>query len=101
MPPSTATTVRKRKRLGIGEPQETLTIGTSMLNGEDFQHVRHSRARVSGNRIGRGSIGVTKRRVPAHRVQWMSETASNASISPSQEAEIAAALGRRSIVLVG
>jgi shikimate kinase len=31
----------------------------------------------------------------------MSETASNASVSLSQEAEIAAALGRRSIVLVG
>jgi shikimate kinase len=31
----------------------------------------------------------------------MSETASNASISPSQEAEITAALERRSIVLVG
>src|SRR5438309_4413987 len=39
--------------------------------------------------------------LPAHQVQWMSETASNISVSPLQEAEITAALGRRSIVLVG
>src|SRR4051794_11393878 len=38
---------------------------------------------------------------PAHQVQWMSETAAIASVSPLQEAEITAALGRRSIVLVG
>src|SRR5258707_7924316 len=69
--------------------------------GFDYQHVRGAVARVSGNGVGGGSIGGEERCNPRLKSHSMSETASPASASASRDAEIAAALGTRSIVLVG
>jgi shikimate kinase len=68
----------------------------------DYQHVRTSVASLSGNGIGGGSIGGAERRNSAGVEPFeMPEPAIPASASPSQEAEISAALGKRSVVLVG
>src|SRR6202163_1339554 len=69
--------------------------------GFDYQHVRRPVARVSGNGVGGGSIGGEERCNPRLKSHSMPETASPASASASQDAEITAALGTRSIVLVG
>src|ERR1700736_374330 len=68
----------------------------------DYQHVRTSVASLSGNRIGGGSIGGAERRNSAVVEPFeMPEAAQPASPRPSQEAEVVAALGTRSVVLVG
>src|SRR5260370_41093414 len=69
--------------------------------GLEYQHVRRAVARVSGNGVGGGSIGGEERCSPRLKSHSMSETASPASASASQDAEITAALGTRSVVLVG
>src|SRR5712692_10337265 len=69
--------------------------------GFDYQHVRRTVARVSGNGVGGGSIGVEERCNPRRKSHSMPETASPASAGASQDAEITAALGTRSVVLVG
>src|SRR5271156_3279074 len=71
------------------------------MTSTDYQHVRRAVARVSGNRVGGGSICGAERGQSTATELPMSETASPAPTSPSQEAEISAALGTRSIVLVG
>src|ERR1700730_7285976 len=68
----------------------------------DYQHVRTSVASLSGNGIGGGSIGGAERRNSAVVEPFeMPEAAQPASPRPSQEAEVVAALGTRSVVLVG
>src|SRR6266851_191544 len=69
--------------------------------GFDYQHVRRTVARVSGNGVGGGSIGGEERCNPRRKSHSMPETASPASAGASQDAEITAALGTRSVVLVG
>ncbi len=66
----------------------------------DYHHVRHFVARHSGNGIGGGSM-VAWNAASAVSSDEMSEKAAPAHASATQEAEIAAALGARSIVLVG
>src|SRR2546430_17595676 len=51
--------------------------------------------------MGGGSIGDAERRNPRQSSIEMPETATPTSASTSQEAEITAALGTRSVVLVG
>src|SRR5262245_33778230 len=58
-------------------------------------------ARVSGIGLGRGSIGGAKRGNFADNETLMSETASQAPANLSRDAEIASALGKRSVVLIG
>src|SRR3984885_11454993 len=67
----------------------------------DYQHVRPSVARASGNGIGGGSIGEAEPCHPQQQSYSMPETASSAGAGASQEADITAALGARSVVLVG
>src|ERR1700680_4588920 len=69
--------------------------------GFDYQHVRRAVARVSGNGVGGGSIGGEQRCNPRQKSHSMPETAPPAGASASQDAEITAALGTRSVVLVG
>src|SRR5258708_4573021 len=105
VPAITATTVRNRKRLGISRASggdinhwKTGTVGS------DYHHVPQPGARVSGYAGAGGSIGDEECRVrglSCGSQVVMSETDSPASPSASPEAEIAAALGRRSVVLVG
>jgi shikimate kinase len=68
----------------------------------DYQHVRPSVASLSGNGIGGGSIGGAERRNSVAIEPFeMPEAALPASPNQSQEAAITAALGTRSVVLVG
>src|ERR1700710_1642647 len=70
------------------------------MNPSEPHHVRGCGARHSGNGLGGSSIGERDRNVAAAEM-CMPQTASPDSASLSQEADIVAALGARSLVLVG
>src|SRR3984893_10090093 len=68
----------------------------------DYQHVRTSVASLSGNGIGGGRIsGAGSRKCAVVEPFEIPEAAQTATPRPSQEAEVVAALGTRSVVLVG
>src|ERR1700731_1192728 len=71
------------------------------MAGYNYQHVRRAVARVSGNGVGGGSIGGEQRCNPRQKSYSMPETAPPAGANAPQDAEITAALGTRSVVLVG
>src|SRR6201985_2692274 len=98
MPTITATAVRNRNRLGISH-----ALDAAKLTNEIIHHVRKAVASLSGNSIAGGSIGGSEtggiRQSP--NLKAMSETTSQIAVPTSPEADILAALGSRSIVLVG
>src|SRR3954468_18146047 len=103
MPAITATTVRKRNRLGI--VQVSVKVQAGKLANEIIQHVRRFVARVLWRGPLRGRIGgqrmppLAADRARAIRARAMSDAALPIQASP--EADILSALGTRSIVLVG
>ena len=80
-----------------------LTIEIIGMAEADYQHVPRSVARVSGNGVGGGSIGGAERRAIPRRQSFCDarDSLTGTCQHVPQEAEITAALGRRSIVLVG
>src|SRR6478672_3999403 len=110
MPAITATTVRKRNRLGIGRISERVSVRglAGKLTNEIIQHVRRFVARVLWRGPLRGRIGGQSRPLLAadrarprarSRARPMSDAALPIQAPP--EADILSALGARSIVLVG
>src|SRR3954470_9898267 len=101
MPAITATTVRKRNRLGIGRISERVSVRglAGKLTNEIIQHVRRFVARVLWRGPLRGRIGGRMPHLAADRARFMSDAALPIPASP--ETDILSALGARSIVLVG
>src|SRR3954453_19238467 len=107
MPAITATTVRKRNRLGIGRISERVSVRglAGKLTNEIIQHVRRFVARVLWRGPLRGRIGgqrmppLAADRARPIRARQMPDAALPIQASP--EADILSALGTRSIVLVG
>src|SRR6478672_11779586 len=107
MPAITATTVRKRNRLGIGRISERVSVRglAGKLTNEIIQHVRRFVARVLWRGPLWGRIGgqrmppLAADRARPIRARQMPDAALPIQASP--EADILSALGTRSIVLVG
>src|SRR6478735_11478079 len=102
MPAITATTVRKRNRLGIGRISERVSVRglAGKLTNEIIQHVRRFVARVLWRGPRGGRIGGQSMPPPAaDRARPMPDAALPIQAAP--EADILSALGTRSIVLVG
>src|SRR3954471_1902822 len=110
MPAITATTVRKRNRLGIGRISERGSVRglAGKLTNEIIQHVRLFVARVLWRGPLRGRIGgqsmpllAADRARPRARSRAICMSDAALPIQASPEADILSALGARSIVLVG